>query len=154
VARVTPIRSADHLFRYYHSSSVFYLLPLEAWPAVKPEDFKLDSFDRFAHDAAGRLLYGTVTALTLVVSLAAIVLALGALFRKCGLWMALVVPVVALFGVGFGYGIATQDILLANVAYMPLQVAENAGVTFRGTLEKLKLMHITSMCLSGSLLYH
>jgi hypothetical protein len=131
-------------------SSVFYLLPLDqAWPAVKPEDFKLDSFDRFAHDAGGRLLHGTVTALTLVVSLATIVLALSTLSRKCGLWMALVVPVVALFGVGIGNWIATQDPLLAKVVYTPLQVAENAGVIFRGTLEKLKRLHITSMSLSG-----
>lgn len=66
-------------------SSVFYLLPLDqAWPAVKPEDFKLDGFDRFAHDAGARLLYGTVTALTLVVSLGAIVLALTTLLPRCG----------------------------------------------------------------------
>jgi len=63
--------------------------------------------------------------------------------------MALVVLVVALSGVAIGYWIATKDLLLTKVVYTPLQVAEGAGATFRGTLEKLTLMHVTSMCFSG-----
>jgi hypothetical protein len=133
-------------------SSVFYLLPPDQdWPRLEVENFKQEGFDVISNDVQGRFLVGTATALTRFVSLAAIIIALRILFFELGGWKGLVFAVLGavLVGMSLGYFFATQDSSVLHMVYAPLQVAENAGVTSRGTLEKVITMLVTSMCLGG-----
>jgi hypothetical protein len=133
-------------------SSVHYLLPLDqTWPHLEVENFKHEGLDLISNDMHGRFLFGSATALARFVSLAAIIIALRILFRELGSWKKLTFAFVgaALVGMSLGYAFATQDPSVLRIVYAPLQVAENAGVTSRGTLEKVIAILMTSMCLGG-----
>jgi hypothetical protein len=133
-------------------SSVLYLLPPDQeWPRLEIENFKRQAFDVISNDVQGRFLVGTATALSRFVSLAAIIIGLRILFRELGGWKGLVFAFLgALFiGMSLGYFFATQDPQVLRMVYAPLQVAENAGVTSRGTLDKVIKMLMASMCLGG-----
>ncbi len=133
------------------SSSLSLLPPDQPWPAVAAEDFKPAGFARSAHDVEGRFLYGTVTTLTRAVSVGAIGLTLVVLLRRCGVLRGLVFPFIgaSLAGMLIGWAIATEDAPLLHVVYAPLQAAEDAGVTMRGTAAKLEAMLFWSMWLGG-----
>src|SRR5262245_40788704 len=133
-------------------SSVLYLLPLDQkWPSLEAENFKHEGFDVISNDMQGRFLLGTATALTRFVSFAAIIIAARILLRELGTWKRLAFAFVgaALVGMSLGYVFATQDSLVLRMVYAPLQVAENAGATSRGTVEKVSTVLTTRMCLGG-----
>jgi hypothetical protein len=133
-------------------SSVLYLLPLDQeWPTLDVGNFKHEGFEVISNDMQGRFLFGTATALTRFVSLAAIIIALCILYCELGSWKRLAVAFIgaALVGMSLGYLFATRDPLVLRMVYAPLQVAENVGATSRGTLEKIRNVLMTSMCLGG-----
>jgi hypothetical protein len=48
-------------------------------------------------------------------------------------------------GMGVGYGITNENIVLISFVYTPLELAQSAGVVFPGTIDRLKYTVTNSM---------